>query len=318
VARFSLCWPRGNISRDYNYRVPHVSHLRRRRFIGGNHRNQAKGAAVQTDTARSSVRSGRRFAARSSSKGCRTAKWDLFEGFIEGCGRQDAAECLIFYGWASRQCMSLDEWAVTVVFQRGSVSARAQVAFHDRPDVGTRGVGFVALLPTHQVRLGNLLRFELGQYHLMVAHNMADNINDLSDRSVINHAASILTTSFVRPNIPLMSTLLARRFVGEGYIDAYGYHQPSAGWLVIGWISNDWISAVSRPVEVVAHFDSGRCTGAAVFNFLDRPDLDGAGMGVILHLSSPEDMPGQLLKLLSACLRIVMGEQVDASEGLPC
>jgi GT2 family glycosyltransferase len=223
---------------------------------------------------------------------------DAPEGFVEGCERHDAAECLVLYGWVSRRDTAHGECAVTAEFQRGTVSASAQIAFHDRPDLGGRGVGFVALVPAGQGRFGQLLRFKFGEHQIALMSSAAE--NEGSERSVVAHAAALLSSCFPQPNIARMRTLLTRRFVGEGYIDAYGYHFASAGWFIAGWVSNDWICNLDDAVEVVAHFDTGCRTGAAVFNFLDRPDLAGTGMGIILHLSSQEDTPGQLQKLVLA------------------
>jgi GT2 family glycosyltransferase len=223
---------------------------------------------------------------------------NFIEGSVEGYAWQDAAECLVLYGWASRQSMALDEWVLTVVFHRCSVSAPALVAFHDRADLGARDVGFVALLSTGAGRLGDLLRVELVHHQLTVAQGADGSVQGLAGRSVVEHAASILPTCFVQPNTALVSTLLARRFVGGGYIDAYGYHSASAGWFVNGWISNDWIDSVSHPVEAIAHFDGGRCTGTPVLNYFDRPDIRGTGMGVVLHVVLQGDTQGQLLNLV--------------------
>ncbi|PPQ28589.1 glycosyltransferase family 2 protein [Rhodopila globiformis] len=224
----------------------------------------------------------------------------VFEGMVEGYGRQEAAECLVLHGWVSRQATWPDELTVTADFQRGTISARAYVAFHDRPDLGAQGVGFVAVVPAHQGRLGNLLDFRFGPHQITVAPTAAGNSNDLSERSALAHAGALLASCLPHPDLARMGTLLARHFMGEGYIDAYGYHPASAGWFVTGWVSNDWISAIQDAVEAVAHFDNGRRTGAVVLNFFHRPDLAGTGAGILLHLSAQEDTPGQLRKLVLA------------------
>jgi GT2 family glycosyltransferase len=227
----------------------------------------------------------------------------VLEGFVECYGRQYAAAAVIFCGWVSRPCMLLDEWAVTATFERGSVSASAQVVFHERN--GTGGVGFIALLPAGQNRLGSLLRFELRQYTPAIALTVATKSLEMSDQSIIEYLVPILANTVNSSHAKIMSARLARRFVGEAYVDRYGYYSSSGGWFVNGWVSNDWIRNVNDVVEASAYFEDGQCSGVAVLNFFDRPDLGDKGLGVVLYLPSTEDALGRLLTLT-----LVAGEAV--------
>ena len=230
------------------------------------------------------------------------------DGFIESYGRLDAAECLIFCGWMSHAYAAGQDRSVTVRFERGSVSAPARIAFHRREDLGARGVGFVILAQSRQRRLGQLLHLELrhGQDARdkletdapSLVLTAAGSIRELSDRLIAERAAAMLEISTGHPNIAPMQALLKRRFLGEGYIDAYGHHAASGGWLISGWISNDWIGHVSLPIELVALFDGGASSGVVVLNFFERPDLAGRGLGVILHFASVDDGLGRLHTLL--------------------
>jgi O-antigen biosynthesis protein len=85
--------------------------------------------------------------------------------------------------------------------------------------------------------------------------------------------------------------------VGEGYIDLYGYHAPSQGWMISGWISNDWIARATAPIEVVAHFEHGSQSAPAVLNYYQREDIRDRGLGIVAHLAPEAVANGRLVAL---------------------
>ena len=112
--------------------------------------------------------------------------------------------------------------------------------------------------------------------------------------------------------------LVRRRFVGEGYVDSYGYHVPSVGYFICGWVSNEWMAFAKEAGEINAQFEGGSVTGAYVLNFYDREDLRGRGLGYVLHLSTTRRDLGRLLMLgLRAGDAVVMGRPAAAVDMLP-
>jgi hypothetical protein len=227
-------------------------------------------------------------------------------GLIEVYGRQEAAECWIFGGWLSRAWMAMEGANATARFDRGVVSADARLIFFEREDVGPRGVGFMLVLPTPQRRLGRMLGLALSQGDDALEIVPASDIRELPDRAIADYADDAIARCIPWPTVAETASLIARRFVGEGYVDAYGFHSPSAGWFVCGWISNDWIAHADQGVEVVAQFERGQFDGAVTLNYFEREDISGKGLGVILHLANSKTGLGRMLNVTLRAGRAVV------------
>ncbi len=217
----------------------------------------------------------------------------LFAGFVEIYGRHEAAECLIVGGWGPRTWTP--DTTVTAVFQRGSASASAQVALFEREDLGARGVGFILLLRTPYRRLGRLLRLILSDREIELP--TTTNATELSEALAVKWAGQLLPACLPGPGVAAIRTLLARRFVGEGFIETHGYHASSRGWFFCGWISNDWIAEGAKSYKGVARFEGGECEGVTILNFRVRDDIQGRGLGFIVHITTDYKRLGPLLTL---------------------
>jgi len=102
----------------------------------------------------------------------------------------------------------------------------------------------------------------------------------LSKSPATQHFAKVLGIAFPES--------AARPAMATAYIDAYGYHMASSGWIFAGWIPL-YPEAARRVLEVTAtalvHFAAGPASGAAVIGYYHRADLKDAGFGIILHVS---------------------------------
>jgi Glycosyl transferase family 2 len=190
-----------------------------------------------------------------------------------------------------------DRSAVTVVFERGSASAEAHAVFFERRDLPSHDSAFLIALPTRPHRLGRILRLEFHHRPPLVGvleTLPANDVSELSEGALIDYIEQVFAACLGKPNIRPIHELLTRRIVGFGCIDNYGYHFPSRGWVFRGWIANNWIALGEQTTEIVAHFDSGECTGPAVRNYFEREDTKGTGTGILIHLSTLKGDPGRL------------------------
>jgi hypothetical protein len=131
---------------------------------------------------------------------------------------------------------------------------------------------------------------------------------ELQGKVLVESAAALAAACPAGASLTKMGDLVRRRFVGEGYVDSYGYHVPSVGYFVCGWVSNEWVAFAREPSEVTAQFEGGAACGATVLNFYDREDLRGRGLGFIVHLATPSRDLGRLHTLsLRAGDAVVLG-----------
>ena len=92
---------------------------------------------------------------------------------------------------------------------------------------------------------------------------------------------------------------------------------PSAGHFICGWVSNEWVGFSKEAREVTAQFEGGTVTGAAALNFYDREDLQGRGLGYIVHLPAAARDLGRLLTLrLRAGDAVVLGRPASSANML--
>ena len=83
---------------------------------------------------------------------------------------------------------------------------------------------------------------------------------------------------------------------GRGHIDFYGYHTAAHGWFFCGWLAPEH-PALDGRVNVIAYFEQGQIAGAAMMSPLPRPDLGGAGVGVVIYLRGSGRPLGGLISL---------------------
>ncbi len=98
----------------------------------------------------------------------------------------------------------------------------------------------------------------------------------------------------------------------NGYVDFYGYAEAAQGWLICGWVVEDWTQAGGDAAPPMADLmldrAMRRAPGAAAF--FHRGDLGGGGIGLMLFVPDPEGRSGLLQQM-----RIEAGGRVYH---LPC
>ena len=70
----------------------------------------------------------------------------------------------------------------------------------------------------------------------------------------------------------------------EGFIDFFGYAAAAGGWLFCGWSAERWADGEGT---VAAHFEGARVAAEAFTCWHERPDLGGAGTGMVAFLKAP-------------------------------
>ena len=78
---------------------------------------------------------------------------------------------------------------------------------------------------------------------------------ELQGKALAERAVALAANSAPGGRIAAVTALVRRRFVGEGYVDSYGYHLPSHGYFVCGWVSNEWVSFAKDKGEITAQFE---------------------------------------------------------------
>lgn len=212
--------------------------------------------------------------------------------------------------------MSDGVWNIDAYFERGIASAEGLVAFYERSDLDADGVGFALVLPSSERRLGKFLRLEVSHAGETIEVVPSRDVRELPEMPMADFVNSLLP-GVTGPNVSAIAGLMARRVIGEGYIDVYGYHSPSGGWFICGWLSNDWIAAAEGSIEATAQFENRTFTGEATLNFYEREDLHGIGLGIVLHFASAEKSLGNLLSLtLRAAAAVVDVQPAHSAEAV--
>lgn len=68
-----------------------------------------------------------------------------------------------------------------------------------------------------------------------------------------------------------------------GFVDFFGYAAAAGGWLFCGWSAERWADGEG---SVAAHFEGARVAAEAISCWHERPDLGGAGTGLIAFLKA--------------------------------
>ncbi|MDE2198286.1 MAG: glycosyltransferase [Rhodospirillales bacterium] len=72
----------------------------------------------------------------------------------------------------------------------------------------------------------------------------------------------------------------------DGRVDIFGHHAAAAGWLFCGWLAPD-DAALAGTAHARARFERGTLEGETLLARFPRDDLQGRGIGVVLHLAAP-------------------------------
>ena len=70
----------------------------------------------------------------------------------------------------------------------------------------------------------------------------------------------------------------------DGFVDFFGYAAAAGGWLFCGWSAERWADGEGT---VAAHFEQARVSAEAFTCWHERPDLGGAGTGMVALLKAP-------------------------------
>jgi GT2 family glycosyltransferase len=235
--------------------------------------------------------------ARARNRRSSGAPQSKLEGLIEVHGFHHAAECWVFAGWVSRAWTAKPGAAVAAVFDTGRLPTGGALLFHERDDLGPDCIGFMLVIDAPRRPLGPIARLEFRDADAALDILPATGILELPDEAIAARARAILAAAGTPWEHADLVTRLARRMVGEGYIELYGHHEPSSGWLVGGWLSQAWINRADGPIEAVARFERGAEVAPTILACFERDDIQDKGMGVVAHVAAPDRGLGRLQSL---------------------
>ena len=223
-----------------------------------------------------------------------------FEGHVDYYGFHSRAEGWFIGGWLTHP-WPLGERPRNALaeFDGQLVDRHTHSIFYHREDVSGRGIGYVFFLqgadcpdvPLSTVRFftgdvtqtlyptGNVRRFD--ETHLV--EHLRDILEGGEDGS---HREEML--GLLRGRQPLQQV--------TGFVDLYGYHSVSGGWLLCGWVKLPW-----RDHQPLTHatlsFEEGDFDGEAFGVLYARSDLQGEARGLVLFVRSDGQGRGRLVSV---------------------
>lgn len=82
----------------------------------------------------------------------------------------------------------------------------------------------------------------------------------------------------------------------NGYIDFFGYLGAAGGWLLCGWITDQWTDGL--PVRATLQFDARDVPGDAACAFFSRSDLGQRGVGLLAFVPAEASPAGRFRGLV--------------------
>jgi GT2 family glycosyltransferase len=215
-------------------------------------------------------------------------------GLVEVFGRHEAADAWVFGGWVTNSACLAEVTTADASFERGAITGKALVCLYPREDLPPGGSGFLAVIPSAERRLGRILRFDVHTADALVSITPASDAQELQGRALVDRAKAIEKACLAGRDLAAMGALVSQSFLGEGYVDFYGYHAPASGWFVCGWVSNEWAAHVTDTGEIRAQFEAETIRGPIVLSLYDRPDVRGKGVGFIAYVATASAALGRL------------------------
>jgi GT2 family glycosyltransferase/GNAT superfamily N-acetyltransferase len=234
-------------------------------------------------------------------------------GLIEVFGRHEAADAWIFGGWVTHSASLAEVTTADAKFDRGAITGKTLVCRYPRGDLPAGGCGFLAVIPSAERRLGRVLRFDVHTPDALVSITPADDVQELQGRALVDRAIAIEQACHPGEHLPAVRALVAQSFIGEGYIDFYGYHAPASGWFLCGWVSNDWAASAHESGEIRAQFATETIKAPIVISLYDRPDVRGKGVGFVAFVETANASPGRLKLVAMRCGAAVISTRPAAS-----
>ena len=217
-----------------------------------------------------------------------------------GFRREFAAGILV--GWVARPFRDADKPTRAVaLFKDGVVSGEALAAFYFREDVAGCGVGFILVLNCPDRDEGDLISLTL-EFPDFYASLQTTAKRCLTECELADALEPMLRGTETDSNWARLRTLLDPKQVRErrssepeGFVDFYGHHSPSRGWLFCGWVSAV-LHGKTHPFRITAHFEHGEvCGEAATLDYAREDVIDGRG--IVAFIPGADTSLGGLLSL---------------------
>lgn len=220
-----------------------------------------------------------------------------FEGHVDFYGYHPTAQGWFFCGWIAHP------WPVgsrpqycTAQFSGGGTGAHELSTFYYRDDVSGRGIGFVFFIRAAAAAPGLLQHLEIASDAAAHRVRPPDGAAPLPERDLADVLHSILAGGEAGSQRRRMFDLLQggrpAQAVG-GFVDFYGYHAVSGGWLLCGWVARGWPEG-QPPTHAVLSFEEGDIAGEAVAMLFVRTDLADGAEGAALFVQGSATPLGSL------------------------
>lgn len=262
---------------------------------------------------------------------------ETISGAIDTFGFAAELAGWLFWGWIGLPGSEAGESAsrFTARYIEGDVSGTATVIRFPYGDLEGRGAGVMVLADCRAPPSWRLLELGLfigGRvYHAGVGQSarrvdgrpLIDQIAPLAARFLVagrgrETALAMLTRAYPGFSVDMPPTAVTemvgyspgdRSLPGiilpssqilssaPGFIDGYGYASSLSGWLIWGWIRLADPPAHAQLLDFQAVFDEGEVSGIVTTAYFKRPDLSGAGVGVVVFADCEAPRTARLRRL---------------------
>ena len=228
------------------------------------------------------------------------------EGHIDCYGHISVAGGWVFCGWSSETWDGTSPVSAVVHFQNGDFSGELVSAFYHRSSISGRGKGLVLFVQGPDEDLGLLVYLEVRLDRKTPIISATPTASLLVDQEILFAARTLLAENEQADNYLELLTLLSTKGYGRlrpalnvlnGFVDSYGYHGASGGWIFCGWTTRSWDDE-GGPDELIAHFVDGDVTSSeTIAGFYPREDLNGRGIGCVMFVHGAERPLGSLVSV---------------------
>ena len=221
-------------------------------------------------------------------------------GYVDFYGYHRLAGGWVFMGWVAHGGADKDELQNCVAqFLDDTIAYQPPVLFFSRDDLAGRGTGFVAFFGAPEATNQAFQHLKITFSGLFFRIAPTHDVLLLSTDELIERLGPILVHAEENSHRQRIEQLLSIPFpltLVSGFVDFYGYHSASGGWLFCGWVGQGW-SGQKRLNNFIVSFQEGDIVGEPLTILYPRQDLEGNAEGVVFFVRGPASVLGALLSI---------------------
>ena len=223
-----------------------------------------------------------------------------FEGHVDYYGFHPGAEGWFIGGWLSHPWeLGARPQDAVADFGGLSIGNHTHAVFYHREDVSGRGIGYIFFLQDARCPVVPLSTVQIttgDRHHVM---HPTRTVARLDAGQLVGHLRDVLEGGEDGSHRQEMRDLLMGHRPAQqagGFIDLYGYHSISGGWLLCGWVTAGWREN-QPPLQATLSFEEGDVGGEAFGGLYARSDLQGGAEGIVLFVRSDGKARGRLVSV---------------------